>query len=47
MPSDDVTVANKFKEAPIVDNAKILTDEETLRIRENQSHYVSIPEEVL
>lgn len=46
VPSDDVSSATKYKEAPIIDNAKVLTDRETLRERENQSTHISIPEEV-
>lgn len=46
MPSDDVSNATKFKEAPIIDNTNILSDEQTLRDRENQSKYVTIPVEV-
>lgn len=46
VPSDDVTNATKFKEAPIVDNSKVLSDEQTLRERENQSKFITIPEEV-
>lgn len=46
VPSDDVTNATKYKEAPIIDSAKILTDEQTLRDRENQGKFISIPQEV-
>lgn len=46
VPSDDINNATKFKEAPIVDNSNILDDEQTLKDRENQSKYVTIPEEV-
>lgn len=46
MPSDDINNVHKYKEAPIVDNDKILSDEQTLRERENQSKYVTIPKEV-
>ncbi|XP_031628074.1 NADH dehydrogenase [ubiquinone] iron-sulfur protein 4, mitochondrial [Contarinia nasturtii] len=45
VPSDDVSNATKFKEAPIVDNTKILEDEQILRERENQSKYLTIPVE--
>lgn len=38
--------ATKYKEAPIVDNTTVLSDKQTLRDRENQSKYVTIPEEV-
>lgn len=46
LPSDDVNTANKYKEAPIIDNEKVLTDKQTLRERENQSSLISIPVEV-
>lgn len=46
VPSDDLNAAPKYKEAPIVDNTKILGDEETLKQIEYQSNYVTIPEEV-
>lgn len=44
--TDDVENATKFKEAPQMDTSKILDDEQTLRDRENQSKYVTIPKEV-
>lgn len=44
--TDDVTNATKFKEAPQIDTAKILSDEQTLRERENQSKNITIPVEV-
>lgn len=46
VPSDDVSNVHKYKEAPIVDKTKILSDDQTLRDRENQSKYISIPVEV-
>lgn len=46
VPSDDINEATKYKEAPIVDPSKILSDEQSLRDRENQSKYVTIPVEV-
>lgn len=46
LPTDDYQNATKYKEAPIVDNSTILSDEQTLRDRENQSKYVTIPKEV-
>lgn len=46
VPSDDVNNATKFKEAPVIDNTNITSDDQTLKDRENQSKYISIPEEV-
>lgn len=46
MPSDDPDKAKTFKEAPIIDNEKILTDKKILKEKENQSSLISIPVEV-
>lgn len=46
VPSDDVNNATKYKEAPVIDNINITSDDQTLRERENQSKYITIPEEV-
>lgn len=46
LPSDDLNTAKKYKEAPIIDNEKVLTDKKKLREKENQSTLISIPVEV-
>lgn len=47
MPTDDVGKATQIKEAPIMDNKKIIIDSDKRRELENQSasSYVSLPVE--
>lgn len=44
--TDDTANATKFKEAPILDVEKIVSDKQTLRDRENQLKNITIPVEV-